>query len=148
MRAMAIDRRYSVISALGEDVLLLKRMNGHETLGRLYRYELELLSEQQNIDADKVVGAPMTVKALLPDGGERYFSGIVTSFAEAGGSGRYARFEAVLEPWFALLDLSADCRIFQAKMVPAIVKSIFRTQGFSDFEERIYENYSEWDYVV
>lgn len=148
MRRMPNDRRFTLITPLGEDVLLLKSMNGHETLGRPFRYELELLSEQASIDPDELVGEPMTIKALLPEGGERFFSGVVTSFAEAGGAGRYARFHAVLEPWLSLLDLTSDCRIFQAKPVPEIAKTIFRDAGFSDFEERIYESYAEWEYIV
>ncbi len=145
---MAMDRRYTVISPLGEDVLLLKSMNGHETLGRPYRYELELLSETANINPDKLMGEPLTVEALLPDGSKRHFCGVVTAFAEAGALGRYAKFHAVLEPWLALLDLTADCRMFQAKLVPEIVKATFRDQGFSDFEERLYETYPEWEYMV
>lgn len=145
---MAMDRRFTVVSPLGEDVLRLKSMNGHEALGRPFRYELELLAEQAEVDVDKLIGAPMTIEVRLPDEGLRRFCGLVTSFGEAGGFGRYARFHAVLEPWFAVLEFSTDCRIFQALPVPEIAKSVFRDHGFSDFEERLYETYREWEYMV
>ncbi|MDX2023564.1 MAG: type VI secretion system tip protein TssI/VgrG [Deltaproteobacteria bacterium] len=145
---MAMVRRFTVKTPLGEDVLLLKSMTGHETLGRLFRYEVELLCEAGQIDANKLIGEPLTVTVQLPDGSKRYFSGVVTSIAEAGGLGGYARFLAVVEPWLALLDLTNDCRIFQAKAVPEIMKQVFRDLGFSDFEERIYETYPEWEYMA
>ena len=144
---MATDRRFSVKTPLGQGVLLLKSMNGHETLGRLFRYELELLSEDGAIDPDKLLGEPMTISVQQAEGAVRSFSGIVTSFGEGGDFGRYALYHAVLEPWLALLDLSADCRIFQSQAVPDIMKEVFRDLGFSAFQERIYETYPEWEFM-
>ena len=144
---MATDRRFSVKTPLGQGVLLFKSMNGHETIGRLFRYELELLSEDGAIDPNDLLGEPMTISVQQGDGAVRNFSGIVTSFGEGGGFGRYALYHAVLEPWLALLDLSADCRIFQAQTVPDIMKQVFRDLGFSDFQERIYETYPEWEFM-
>lgn len=145
---MAMERRFTVTTPLGEDVLMLKSMNGHETLGRLFRYEVELISEDGQIDSNKLIGEPLTVSVQLPDGSKRHFSGLVTAFGEGGGFGRYALYTAVVEPWLALLDLTNDCRIFQAKAVPEIMKQVFRDLGFSDFQERIYETYPEWEYMA
>jgi len=144
---MTMDRMFAVTTPLGRDVLKLKSMHGHETLGRLFRYELELVSEEGGLDPNKLLGEPLTIEVMLPGGGKRYFSGVVTSFGEAGESGTLALYHAVVEPWLALLDLSADCRIFQAMAVPDIMKKVFRDLGFSDFEERIYETYPEWEYM-
>ena len=85
MRPMASERRFTVTSPLGPDVLMLKSMNGHEALGRPFRYEVELLSEQAGIDPDGLVGQPMTINATLQDGSVRHFSGIVTAFGRREG---------------------------------------------------------------
>jgi type VI secretion system secreted protein VgrG len=48
--------------------------------------------------------------------------------------------------WF--LTRTSDCRIFQNKKVPDIIKEIFQENGFSDFEDKLTGSYREWEYCV
>ncbi|RCX31118.1 hypothetical protein DFQ59_10382, partial [Thioalbus denitrificans] len=43
------DRNVAITTPLGADVLVLRSMSGTERLGRLFEYELELLSEDHDI---------------------------------------------------------------------------------------------------
>nr|WP_165668194.1 type VI secretion system tip protein VgrG [Pseudomonas otitidis] len=148
---MAISQRArmaKVSSPLGGDVLLLDRLDGHDELGRLFDYELELVSEDHNLQLDALLGKPMGVSVELPDGGQRYFHGIAARCSQSSGTGQFAGYRVTLRPWLWLLSRTSDCRIFQNKTVPDIVKQVFRDLGFSDFEDALTRSYREWEYCV
>jgi type VI secretion system secreted protein VgrG len=62
--------------------------------------------------------------------------------------GRYVRYSARVVPWVWFLTRTSDCRIFQQKSVPDIIKSVFREHGTSDFEDSLNGSYSPRDYCV
>jgi type VI secretion system secreted protein VgrG len=144
---MALARQAVVKTPLG-DALWLRSMSGHEELGRGFTYEVQLIAADTDIDFAAVLGQTMSVEIELADDQTREFTGYVTDFSLVGGSGRYAHYRAVLKPWLALLAYRTNCRIFQKKTVPDIVKQIFREYGFSRFEDRLSESYRTWDFLV
>ncbi len=142
------ESRFVSLSGDHADSLFVLRMGGYESLGRPFDYELDLLSEDPNLDLASFLGQPLTVKLEVQSGDFRFFNGIVTHFKHTGGSGRYARYRAVLRPKLSLLDYSANSRIFQSLSVPDIVKKLFGEQGLSDFEVHLQSDYKKWDYLV
>jgi len=142
------ERTLSVSTPLGEDVLLLRSMSAREQLGTLFEYDLELISEDLNISYADLLGRPATVKLRRFDDQERFFNGIVNSFSQVGFDGSAAVYNATLVPWTWFLTRTADCRIFQEKTVPDIIKVIFREHGFTDFEESLSGSYRQWIYCV
>lgn len=145
---MLAERTIRLTTPLDDDALLLQSMTGSEQLGRMFQYDLELLSENGNIAFDEILGQTMTVTMDLPTGGERNFHGHVSRFSYVGTQGELAHYRATLRPWLWFLTRSADCRIFQRKTVPDIVKEVFREHGFSDLEDSLQGSYREWDYCV
>ncbi len=141
-------RQVKVSGPLAADVLLFRRMSGREELGRLFEYDLELLSLDEKIKLQDVLGKPMTVSLLLQDDTVRYFNGYVSQFSYHGRSGGYAVYHATLRPWLWFLTRAADCRIFQNETVPDIIKKVFRDQGFSDLSESFQGGYGPWPYCV
>jgi len=148
------DRRIGVSSPLGEDVLLLRRMTGKEELGRLFQYDLELLSEDGAINLDDILGQVMTVRLSIGDETQRFWSGHVASFRQVGTHGDMHRYEAVLRPWLWFLTRTSDCRILPDKAsdktlnAPGIVKAIFGEHGFSDIEDGLEGSYKPWEHCV
>ena len=126
------NRIVTVKSPMGDDVLLFRQMTATEELGRLSEFHLDLLSEDESIKMDDVLGKKMTVKLALLKGGERYFNGFVSRFAQVERVSGLAHYQATLKPWLWFLTRTADCRIFQDKNIPTIIKEIFRDHGFSD----------------
>ena len=108
-------------------------MEGREELGRLFAYELHLVSENPNLPLEQLLGKPMSLSLELP-GGSRRFHGIVARCSQVAGHGQFAGYQATLRPWPWLLTRTSDCRIFQNQSVPEIIKQVFRDLGFSDFE--------------
>ncbi len=148
MAAIQKNREIKVTSPLGDNVLLFYRMSGQESLSQPFAYELELLSEKDAIKPDKILGEPLTIHLQLDANTWRHFSGHVTRFAQFGNQGRLASYRATLRPWLWFLSRAANCRIFQHKTVPDIIKQVFRDQGFADFQERLTGSYSSRDYCV
>jgi type VI secretion system secreted protein VgrG len=142
------NRTLSVTTVLGADVLLLRGMTAVERLSAPFQYELDLLSEQIDIRANDLLGTQATVSLLLPEGHKRFFNGYVSRFSYAGSAGNFALYRATLVPWIWFLSRSADCRIFQDKKVPDIVKEVFRDYGFDDFRESLSGTYRQWTYCV
>ena len=143
------SRPIEVISPLGEDALLFQRMVAREQLGQPFAIDLDLLSEDHGITLEKVLGQTFTVRCDLPRGGVRHFSGLVSEFRYAGTSGRYASYRCRLSPWLWFLSRAANCRIFQHKTVPDILKQVFDDRGFSDYDSsRLSRSYPQRGYCV
>jgi len=144
---MLLSRTALFASPLGE-LLMFYSMRGQETLGRLFSYEVELLSSDDSIDLSKLLGQAATVVLELSDGGVREFTGFVTEFALVGEHGNYARYRATLRPWLWFLGQNRECRIFQRQSVPDIVKELMRERGFSDVEDALHGHYEPWEFLV
>jgi len=141
-------RVMEISTPFGDDVLLFHRMKAHEELSRLPEYNVELLSEKPDLNADKILGNNVTIKLELPDDSTRYFSGYVTRFGQGGMVGRYHRYIAVVRPWPWFLTRTTDCRIFQNMTVPDIVKAVFADHDVADVKFETTSSYRKWTYCV
>jgi hypothetical protein len=125
-------RNMRMVSALGKNVLLVEAINGNEGMSRLFNYELSLVSENQGIVFQDILGTNVTVSIDLSWGRKRFFNGIVSRFAQTNGGGtagddtRVSHYRATVVPWFWLLSRSAESRIYQNMSVPDIVEKIFK----------------------
>jgi type VI secretion system secreted protein VgrG len=148
MSEMQAERAVEIFTSLGDDVLLLHRMTATEALGRLFQFDLELLSKDPNIKFEDLLGQNVTVRLELPDDKTRYFNGFVSRFSLTGSLGDLSVYNATVHPWLWFLTRTADCRIFQEMAVPDIIKQVFRDHGFTDFEEALSGTYRKWPYCV
>jgi type VI secretion system secreted protein VgrG len=122
-------RDVAVKSVLGADVLLFKRMQCSEALGRLSEFRVELASERSDIRIADVLGTDLTVSLALPDDSKRWFSGIVTRFTYHGWRDGLPAYEAIVHPALWLLTRATNCRIFQDKSALDIVKAVVGAYG-------------------
>ena len=126
------SRLVRVHSPLGADVLLFRSLSADRNEpGRLYRYSVQLLSKKADIAFDDVLGQDLTLELVLEDGSIRYIHGYVAEFRQDDDVGNYAAYSAELVPWLWFLSRTADCRIFQKKSIPDIVKKVFDDSGVS-----------------
>jgi len=133
---------------LPETSLRLNSCMVRESLSVLGDMVVTLLATDPNISADKLLGKPVTVSAVLRDETLREISGHVTRFAQSGSEGRYYVYEMTVRPWLWLLTRTADCRIFQDMTVPDIVKSVFEDHPVANFEFKLFRKYRKWNYCV
>ena len=144
---MATRRFLEIKTPLGDD-LLFHRMRGREELGRLSEFEIDLLSAKGDLDFDKIAGKDVTVKLELPNDATRFFHGFVTRFVQRGTHGRYFAYHAVVSPWLWFLTRTANCRIFQEKTVPDILKEVLESHTASDVKFELTAHYRKWEYCV
>ena len=135
-------------SALGPDALLLRRMSATEGVSTLFHIELQVESEKVDHSARDIVGKPGVVRIETADGGTRHLHGLVTKFLQGGRDTRLAAYRVELRPWLWLLTRRSDCRIFQDKNVPDIVKQVFDDAGHSDFEFALQGSYPARTFCV
>ena len=148
MAEMQAKRAVEIFTPLGDDVLLFHRMTATEALGRLFQFELDLLSKDPNIKFEDLLGQNVAVRLELPDNKTRYFNGFVGRFSLTGSMGDLTSYSVTVHPWLWFLTRTADCRIFQEMTVPDIIKQVFRGHGFTDFEEALSGTYRKWLYCV
>jgi type VI secretion system secreted protein VgrG len=148
MAELQAERAVEIFTPLGDDVLLFHRMTATEALGRLFQFELDLLSKDPNIKFEDLLGQNVTVRLELPQDKTRYFNGFVSRFSLSGSLGDLSAYTATVHPWLWFLTRTADCRIFQEMTVPDIIKQVFRDHGFTDFEEALSGSYRKWTYCV
>jgi len=143
------ERVGSFDTPLGKDVLALVRFEGTEGLSELFEFRIEALSETADINFDGAIGKQCTLK-FKTYGQEREFSGILVEAQWLGEGQHHYSYRVVLRPWLWLLLHTSDCRIFQDKKAPDIIKQVFKDRGFSDYEFKLMDegSYPKLEYCV
>ena len=150
------NRMLRVETSLGKDVMLLQSFEGSESLSNLFSFDLKMYSTDHEISLDSLIGENATVVVKLTDKKERFINGIISEFQHTGTfileegteSSILSRYQAKLVPWFWTLELNRDCRIFQNKTVPEIVREILGEHSLAVFEMRLTGSYAKREYCV
>jgi len=150
MAEFQTHRPLAVGTPLGDNDLILLSCTGHERLGRMFEYEVELLSPDPALTFEDLLGQPMTVRMIIDEQGEqiRYFNGYVCRFEQVGWSQGMMRYRATLVPWLWFLTRLGDCRIFQELSSIDIIKQVLDEQGLTDIKDELQKTYRTYEYCV
>ena len=132
-------RLFRLTSPLPEAGLLLDRFSGTESVSAPFRFTLQLLSERADLALKDFLGQPMGVALATAGGGARSFHGHITSFRHTGTDGGLARYQATLGPWTDFLQHRVNCRLFQGRTLPDLLRELFgeyRPQARFEFRIR------------
>ncbi len=131
------------------DTVALVSLHGEEGISQAFSFQLELSSANANLDFSQILGKRITIAFSLPGGQTQNLNGVVTTFSQGAQSenGSTAYF-ARIEPWFALLRMNVDQRIFQNLSVPDIIEQIFSGLGLTDYKNSLTGTYTARDYCV
>lgn len=121
---------------------------GTEALSDLFEYQLEVVSEVEQIDLKALLGESMTLHLPIEGRPARSFNGLVVAASRLGRRGRFASFRLTLAPHLWLLTRTRDCRIFQGKTVPDVATRIFRAYGLTFDDRLLTQQYRKWDYLT
>ncbi|WP_182867490.1 type VI secretion system Vgr family protein [Rhodopirellula sp. JC639] len=143
------NRLLNLNTVLGDDVLLLTSMTGNEELGRLFHYQLELISDDPGIKPQDIVGTPIGWSVELADNSRRHWHGHVKSLSR-GDVDREGRrnYRVEVVPWLWFLTQTSDCKIFQDTKVPDIIDEVLGEYGFADYKADFLLDHKEWEYCV
>lgn len=122
---------------------------GTEALSQVFRFALELATEDPEIDFGAVVGKSARL-TVYGDQGERHVHGMVSRFEQVADRGRFTIYHAELVPHLWLLAHRHRSRIFQQLSVPDIIKQILEELGFTSdrFRFVLQGTYEPRDYCV
>jgi type VI secretion system secreted protein VgrG len=141
------------IDTKGADFLVLG-MTGHEHLGQMFAYTVELagaldmLNQPKAVNLQKLLGTQATVTMNVADD-PRYFHGWVTRVARGQKRGRYITYSLTLQPWLWFATRTKNSQVFQDQSVKDIVTSVLKTYSAdSDWRLVSASVYPKLDYCV
>ncbi len=110
-------------TVLAEDSFQVLRFAGEEEISRLFRFEIDLVSRDPNIDLSAVLESQAFL-SLTTHGHTRYFQGMLAMFKQGGRlpDDLYC-YRAILVPRIWTLTQSRQNQIYQKKTVPQIIEA-------------------------
>src|SRR5664280_1650944 len=148
----AADELLSIKTEEGDFLTL--GMTGHEHLGQMFEYTVELagklnlLDQPKDVNLQKLIGTRATVTMKVTDDA-RYFDGFVTRATRGQKRGRYITYTVTLQPWLWFLTQAKNSRVFQDKSVKDIVTEVLKTyRTESDWRLAPASAYPKLDYCV
>ena len=130
-------RQLGLDTKMGPDRLLLVRLSGTETVGRMFEYSVHLLDPKQDVGLEELIGTNVSARVQIEDGKSRFFNGFIVSLSFTGYLNGAGQYHARMVPWLWFLTKTTDCRIFQEKTVQQICEETFQDHGFTDFEFKL-----------
>ena len=127
------------------DLLDVEHFTGREAASDTYRYQITFTCSAQDLSAQQLLrrNASLTFCAPInnvmglatqPSVAKRVH-GVVTDFRRLSGSADEARYQLVIEPFFALLRHQIRShRFFINQSVPQVVEQILREHNFKGWE--------------
>jgi type VI secretion system secreted protein VgrG len=138
------DQNLQIWTTLEENELLARRFSGVERISEPYEFQVDLLSENPDIDDRALLRTEM----VLAIDGLRFFRGTVRSFSQLGQSGDLTAYRAILVPRLWFLSLSAESRVFREKSIPEILEQVLEEQGVAPVSLSLTGTYPQRDFVV
>jgi type VI secretion system secreted protein VgrG len=127
-RLMAID------TVLGEDVLLLERLEVEEGINRLFTIQARVRAQRDEVRPDEIVGTAADLALTLADGSQRVWNGLVTELHEGPIVTRGARqYALTLRPRLWLMSQRSDCRIFLTQSTLEVIETLCAEHGIRDY---------------
>ena len=139
-------RLFQITTPFGGDTLLFGRMQAAERLSQPFEYVVTAFSERGDLDADTILGKPVTVKIATEEKPPRYFQGLAADFTLVNFAEQLYEYQVTLRPWLWFLTQTADCRTFLNMTVPDIVQEVCKQAGFTDLRLALSGSYDPWEY--
>ncbi|NNK15954.1 MAG: type VI secretion system tip protein VgrG [Sulfitobacter sp.] len=131
------------------DSLQLKRAVVTEKMSTLTETTIEFLSSKTGVKLSEFVGKIMTVHAQQEGSDDgRMFTGTCISVEAMGMRDGEDHFVAQIRPWFWMLTVERNTRVFQEKTVKQIIEEVLGEHGFSDYEIKTTDSYEAREYCV
>lgn len=130
--------------------LRLKQAVVTEKMSTLTEMTIEFLARKTNVDLNEFVGKIMSVHVQQEDMGDdgRLFTGTCVSVEALGMRDGDDHFVAQVRPWFWMLTLEKNTRVFQNKTVKDIIEEVLGEHEFSDYQIKTSETYEQREYCV
>ena len=144
------DARFTFTSqALEENAFGVISFEGEEGLSRCYRFQVDLVSSQEDIDLEAVLQNP-AVFTIHRDDGDIPFHGVVEVIEQRRRIKEFYLYRAVLVPKLHKLALNRHNQVILDSTLPEILAAVMEDGGLLsgvDFELRLRSDSPEREYV-
>ncbi|MBI5896571.1 MAG: type VI secretion system tip protein VgrG [Desulfobacterales bacterium] len=139
-------------NALPKDTFSVVSFSGEEGLSSLYRFEIQLIAERQDIDLAAVLQNPatFTIRGRFAHGPDLPFHGILSGFEQMHRFGPYTFYRTELRPKLWWLTLTHHNQLFLDQKIDAFLGGVLKDGGLAqgvDFEFRFQGKYDPREYV-
>ncbi|HEU0306245.1 MAG TPA: type VI secretion system tip protein TssI/VgrG, partial [Lysobacter sp.] len=148
------DHVMSIKTTAGKDKLLVLRMEGRESLGRLPEYRVEvvgnvdMMGNHEEIDVHALLGTRANVTVDLFNE-PRQFNGFIVKMQRGERHGRYKAYTIIMRPWLWFATRTRNSMVFQNKSVKEVVTEVLQPYSTdSEWRLEMASVYTKLDYVV
>ncbi|MGH7456961.1 MAG: type VI secretion system tip protein TssI/VgrG, partial [bacterium] len=124
------SRYFFETPALAHDALRVVDFAGQEFLSQLFRFDLNLVSQDPEINFAEVIQKPATLTMMRDDVPVK-IHGLIADFEQGDYTADWVAYRATLVPRMWLLSLNYRSRVFQNMTVEAIVTQVLKDAGFA-----------------
>lgn len=125
------DRAGRLYTPFGDDVLVLLRFDGTESVNELFEFTVDAMTSSKTLNLNDAVGQHCTVELGSIAHGARYFDGLLTEITALGLVEGGIGYRLTLRPWLWLLDQRRNQRIFHDVTPQDIIQTIISEYGFN-----------------
>lgn len=135
---------------LPSDSVLIVGMEGADKISHPFAYQLEIYSEDEEIDALNMMGEACKISLARYDAENVHFHGKIWKFS----AGEYYSQDAIrayhleIVPAFKFLCLNQNSRIFQDKKIPEIIEQVLKDNSVSDYSIKLSSTYAKLEFCV
>jgi len=136
-------------TSLGDDALLLQQFEAREAVSKPFEITVDVMAPQGAVDFTPHIGEDVSLTVANGNAqSDRAFHGILYGAESLGPGDDAVLYRLTLRPWFSLLTLGRNIRLFQDKSAPDIIKAVFEDAGFTQYDFRLNATYPPRVYCV
>lgn len=146
---MLLGQKNRHLQLLGRlaDIAALSEIEGEEAFSRPFLFHLTVHSTEGWGSFESWLGKTLALR-IGDAPHQRILNGVITQLQQQGfNDGQYC-YKLRLEPWFKLLTLTHNLRVYQRLSVPDMAYDVFRRRGFNDVELMLKGNYPPREYCI
>ena len=148
VRRQSIMSRIFTLEGPLADTFKFYCLEGEEALARSFEFRVNVFADNHSLSLADLLGKPVTVRIEQQDAAPRYLNGLVARAQLLGRrAARHYGYALDVRAWIWLATHRSDCRIFQNKTVPQIIREVLTPYGHP-LEDRLSETYVPREYCV
>ena len=147
---MSKDKLFSFNTpAFPEYRLEVLSFKGHQEIGALYNYEIDLISKKEDIDFEAILQIEVSLQIHNTKGEDIFVHGVLEYFEAHQEIDDFIYYKARLVPKLWWLTLALHQELFLNQKVPDIIENILQEARFTshDYELQLQGNYDVREYV-
>jgi type VI secretion system secreted protein VgrG len=139
------------LSDIPENTLHVLSFEGEEEISRLFKYRIDLISKEPDLDPKDILNKKATFVMNRGDEDPLNTNGIISRFEQRGRTPNYVFYYAELVPKLWRMELTFQSVVYQNKNIEKLVTQVLKNAGFAgqDFEfNKLTGSYPDLEYIV